>query len=83
MYVYNFSLMVCFVYDFVCFTVCFLSFHWRIKDFFYRGVTLGTRASEASEDCGGLCLRENEFGSRMGTRRHRNNLSHTHNNNMK
>ena len=51
--------------------------------FFYRGVTLGTRASEAREDCGGLCLRENEFGSRRGTRRHRNNSSHTHNNNMK
>ena len=45
---------------------------------FLEGVTLGTRASEASEHWGSALTGEG-FGSRRGTKRHRNNLCHTHN----
>ena len=53
---------------------------------FLEGVTLGTRASiEGVWAYGGMKYERLSpgFGSRIGTKRHRNNLSHTHNNNMK
>jgi len=48
------------------------------------GVTLGTRASEALWWSGLTGVMASPgFDSRRGTKRHRNKLSHAHNNNMK